>query len=189
VAPGTCPQCGAPNPPDAAFCQFCSAKLPWSSPPPPSAPAYQPLPAPQVPPTRESNAVIVIVVVVVVILIAGIAFFATLVPSTSLPSLPGTNGVVVTQVVAISGDDACGLNGVNENGFTTNVGEYRLLAWFVPASQSVSPPCTVNSITTNTAGFEVLASVPFTASSDMTLLSFQVVSYSPYNGPLNITFT
>ena len=189
MVPGTCPQCGGPNPPEATVCQFCSAKLPWTLPPPPSVPAYQPLPSLQVPQSRETSAVIVIVVVVVVILIAGIAFFAALAPSPSLPSLPGTNGVVVSQVLAISADNVCGLNGANENGFTTNVGEYQQLVWLVPASQSVSAPCTVNSITTDTAGFEVIASVPFTASTEMTFLAFQVVSYSSYNGPLNITFS
>lgn len=125
-------------------------------------------------------------------MVTSIAVFAFLVSSSShltSPSPPETNGVVVTQVVAYSPDNACGLDGVNEAGFTVNVGEMKVLAWFVPASQAVSVPCTVTAITTNTSGFELYVTVPFTATTDLTILTVEAITYSSYNGPLNLTFS
>jgi len=99
------------------------------------------------------------------------------------------NAVSVTEVYAFSPDNACGLNGVNEPGFTADALTSVPLGWVIPASESVSLPCTVTSITTNTSGFEIEASVPVTATAPMTILSFAVYTPASYHGPLDVTFT
>ena len=68
----TCPRCGAPTKPGAAFCPNCGGTL--------NAPVQQPLPSsPVAPPMaqgkKKPNAalIIVVIVVVVVLLIAAVA--------------------------------------------------------------------------------------------------------------------
>lgn len=131
---------------------------------------------------------IVFIVLLVIVLIGVAVAFATF-PSTT-PSVSQSTSVDVTQVIAYSPDNACGLNGADEGGFAASGVSFQPLAWFLPASASVSVPCTVSTITTPTAGFTVEAgNLPFTATSPMTFMSITVVTPSSYAGTLNITFT
>jgi len=127
---------------------------------------------------------IVVLVIVIILIVAALSFHPP-----SPPSLPGTNAVTVTGMYAHSPDDACGLNGVNEPGFTANAFAWAPVGWVIPASESVSLPCTVTNITTNTSGFEIAAILPVTGTSQMTILSFAVFTPASYNGPPDVTFT
>lgn len=105
-----------------------------------------------------------------------------------LPPPVGLDSVHVTEVVASSPDNACGLNGSNGGPFTFNGSQYYRLIWVVPANGSTALPCTVSTISTTTVGFGIVAALPFTATSAMTNLSIDLYTPPSYSGPLNITF-
>lgn len=127
------------------------------------------------------------VVVLFAVVGVGVALVLATAPSVSppTPSAP----VHVTQILARSPDYACGLNGVTEEGFSGRGEAFQSVVVVVPASDSVSLPGTVSSITTSTPGFHVLASLPFTATAPMTFLSFSVETPASYDGVPNLTFT
>lgn len=90
-------------------------------------------------------AVVVLVALVLVSLIVVLSFLA-------LP-LPATTNVHVTHVHLTSRDNACGLNGANEPGFTVNIGTTEPFGW---GASSVEAGCTVHNASSLTSGFFVL---------------------------------
>jgi hypothetical protein len=139
-------------------------------------------------PSTIPIAVIAGIVIIVIVVIAFLALVLS-VPS-GPPSLPGVGGdtVHVSEVAASSPDNACGLNGIVTGGFDSGPFEYEPITWVLPASGSVAPPCTVTNATTNTSGFEIVASLPFTANSTMTFFTLSVLTPASFDGVLNITF-
>jgi hypothetical protein len=190
VEPGTCGHCGGSNAGDVTICQWCGSAL---TPVPSIAPlstGYKPLTLPPPTGTRTSVppgaiAAVVIVVVLVIILVAVASSFPT---TPSLPNQSGSGRVVVTQVVVRSTDNACGLNGANQGGFSIGVYESEPLGWYIP-SGSASVPCSVSAVSTNTPGFSVEGSLPAQFNSSGNLLFVSVFCEVVYDGPLNITFT
>jgi hypothetical protein len=130
-----------------------------------------------------------VIVALVVVGAVVILFFAILLATPIQPqSSFGAGQVVVTQINAYSGDDACGLNGISFGGFTAFSGEFVSVSLYV-GGQPSGAPCTIVSISTNTPGFGVSAYLPFTTSEAESNLVISVTTPNSFNGPLNITFS
>jgi len=194
MAPTDCPKCGGPNIPGRETCQWCSSPLPRLFTPAPITQEYRPLePPPAVPAGPNVGGIIGIVVfAIVALVILGIVLTAstTVTPPSLGPPGGGSPTIVdVSAVYALSLDDACGLNGANQAGFVTTSGETVTLQWDLPATGAGHVPCTVSTVSTNSPGFSVSASLPFTATASGTPLNVGVdVPQGYYDGILNVTF-
>lgn len=202
MAPGRCPACGGPNPAGALTCQWCQNQLPTA--PSPSAPpllsGYRPVELPRPPPSPEASpGVIIGVVITIVVLLVLVAAIASLSsappspfpgPSPPFPSPGGTpTGIDVTQVAVVSPDNACGLNGADQPGFSDPSYYQQPLFWVLPMGNSTTLPCVVSSANTSTPGFQVLTgNLPQNVTFAGT--SFSVIIQSPTNfsGILELTF-
>jgi hypothetical protein len=187
MLPGTCPHCGGGNPAGAVNCQWCGLALPQILPPSPApseplpTSGYRPLPVPPsaVPSTGFPPAAIVGIVVFVVILLIIVFAFASITSS----SIPGPNSVQVSQVLVQSSDNACGLNGDNQPGFSASGGASEPI---ILGASSAATPCTVSDISTSTPGFQVLGSFPMQVSSYTDLIAFSVLCPSSFSGVLTL---
>jgi len=189
VIAGRCDRCGAPFAGGQARCDWCGSYLT----------ALRPLPPAAIAPGGRSpyhdaplfgghwRGSLVVVVCTVTVLAVVFVVVAELGPIGLSPPV-GLDAVHVTEVVASSPDDACGLDGANSGPFTANGSSFHLLLWIVPANGSGSLPCTIENISTTTPGFSVAATVPVTVTLAMTVLSFDVYTPLVYSGPLAITF-
>ncbi len=191
MAPGICPHCGGPNTPGSISCQWCEAQLPPEIPqwwPAPSAEPARPLirPMQQTPlaPVAGLAAVLIAAVVVVATVISAVA-----------PKVPVglIETIHVTTVSVRSPDDACGLDGADQDGFNeTGNGSFALM-WFLPYGTGPNGsgprlPCTVTNVSTDTPGFSVSAPLPATVARLWATLWVTTYAPSQYNGPLNLTF-
>lgn len=186
-----CPKCGGPNPPGATVCQWCTSALSQPAPPPPTL-EYHPieLDAPERPSPFTPGVIAGLVALVIVVII--IVAVAASLQSASAPS--SGSGVQVTGLRVVSGDDACGLNG-DDSGTYQSGGQVSsgyqgppIITWGVPGP-SGTVPCTVSSVSTNTPGFELSASLPQTVTSTPSVLVVSVlVEPSSFHGVLNVTF-
>ncbi len=193
-----CPKCGGQNPVGAAFCQYCGSPMPSAGaplpaggpplPPVPGAgagPAYQPYAQPASPQPRRRSLGRIVVLVVVVILVIGILAFLLLPYNTPM--------VNVTEMVFVSSDNTCGLGGAIYDGFSTNTSQPVELEFTLNNSNATQAQCKINTITTNTSGFQIVnvsplpLVIPANQSEDWT---FTVnVPGSAYNGPLYLIVT
>jgi hypothetical protein len=196
VEPLTCERCGGPNPADAANCQWCGADLPL----PPTSPTVV---VQNLPPVGTSSApgatrggsqaparliVGVVLALIFIIFVIALATQAPTVPQSPLvPSPPGFP-VTVGIIYLTSPDDACGLNGTTEPGFSGVSGQFSGETWQISA-----PPggCTIVSLTALTPGFNVFppnfgSPMNFTGGQTTAIsVSFQLPS-GGYDGDLTI---
>jgi hypothetical protein len=184
MVPGVCPQCGGPNPADATRCQWCSAALPPSPPRTIGDSGYRPLPETELP--RTTRVSVPKIAAIVIVVAVAIFFFAIVAEIPTTPLGPIAPNVVVSQVVANSPDNACGLNGQGEPGFGANSNTLVTVRFVVIVQQG--GPCTVYHVSTSTPGFNVTANLPFTSSGEFSLLEVYVQTPNNYTGPLSITF-
>ncbi|MCI4330812.1 MAG: hypothetical protein L3K19_03055 [Thermoplasmata archaeon] len=197
-----CTQCGGGNLPQASFCQYCGSALmagpgaplagalsPSNNPPPPPPPgpwggSSYPVGG-SAPPKRRRWGLIVVGAVVALLVIGGIAFLF----------LPSSPDVVVTGINFSSPDNACGLNGLVDNGFNASSGDSIELTYDISGNNTTgnaTAPCTIHSVSTSTPGFSVTgADVPLMVPANaMQLLSFSVnVPDSGYTGVLSLVVT
>lgn len=183
-----CPKCGGPNTPEADLCQWCGSALTA----PPSIPAPPP-PSPQiiveqVPVERAESPYwgvrIIIFVVFLIVIIAIIASVASNPPASSGPS------VNITGLNVNSPDNACGLSGDDSGTVTLNPpgGAIPFITWGLPGPGG-NVPCTVTGVSTNTPGFSLFGSLPYTASSVPSVLIISMTTPSSFQGVLNVTCT
>jgi hypothetical protein len=167
-------------------CQWCGSGLtaPPSTPPPPSPQVI----IEQVPVERNLSAYwgvrIIVFVVFLIVIIAIIASVTTSPPAASGPA------VNITGLNVNSPDNACGLNGDDSGTVTLNppAGGIPYIAWGLPGPGGYVP-CTVTSVSTNTPGFTLFGSLPYTASSVPSVLIISMTTASSFQGVLNVTFT
>lgn len=187
MAAGICPQCGGPNPPGATVCQWCAAALEHPIPSAAVSSGYRPLDPPEL--DQPHSIPVPVIAGLVLVAIVGIIVVAVL-ASFSNPSPPDTavDPVLVSEVVAYSGDDACSLNGNVHPGFHAPAGGLVSLEYTVYRAPGQAP-CTVYSVSTDTPGFTVHAQLPFSSSGEVSGFEVTVVTPNSYDGPLNLTFS
>lgn len=134
--------------------------------------------------------------VALVILIVGITILAANAPTaststaTSGPPQPNpyaSGPVNVTAILAVSSDNACGLNGSQQGGFHTPAHYSYVTFWWLP-QHAASLPCTVENVTTNTTGFELSSSLPTTVTVNETAIMVDIYTPAAYNGTLYLIF-
>ena len=172
------------------MCQWCSSALPRPrAPTPPPVPSQGPLPAPvSIPAGRTSSAALIgVIVLVAVMVVIAVAFVSV---ASNPPSTPPPNSSVdITGLHVVSLDNACGLNGDSSGTVTLHPPSgYPFIIWGVPGP-SGSVPCTVQSVTTNTPGFELFASFPFNVTQAPSILLVSMLPPASFVGVLNVTFT
>lgn len=130
-------------------------------------------------------AIIAAVVVVILLVIVGFVLVST----APAPSSGGPR-VNITGLNVNSPDNACGLNGDDSGTVNLNPqgGGFASITWGLPGP-GASVPCTVNSVSTSTPGFELFGSFPFNATSFPSVLIVSMLTPSSFNGVLNVTFT
>ncbi|HTW55010.1 MAG TPA: hypothetical protein VMG36_00980 [Thermoplasmata archaeon] len=182
---GQCDRCGGPFASGQRRCDWCGSYLGGAPPPLPAPAAIRPVDLPMFGGHWRGSLVVVVCTVtfLVVVFVAVIALGPV-----GLSPPVGLNAVHVTGVVASSPDNACGLNGTEEAPFVANGSSFYPLEWVVPANGSTDLPCTITNISTSTPGFTVVATLPMTATSPDTILSFDVYTPLAYTGPLALTF-
>ncbi len=172
------------------MCQWCSSALPRPrAPTAPPVPSQGPLPTPvSIPAGRTSSAALIggIVLVAVRVVIA-VAFVSV---ASNPPSTPPPGASVdITGVHLVSLDTACGLNGDSSGTVTLHPPRgFPFIIWGVPGP-SGSVPCTVQSVTTNTPGFERFASFPVNVTRAPGVLLVSMLPPPSFVGVLNVTFT
>ncbi len=172
------------------MCQWCGAALPQSP-----APPVEPIPSPVI--IRESEpsswgrrspggviGLIVFVVFVIIILSVALSLNSSMSSSGSGPT------VNITGLNVMSPDNACGLNGDNSGTIDLHPpgGGMAIISWGLPGPGG-SLPCTVQTVTTNTPGFELIGALPDTATSFPSVLIVSMTTPSSFQGGLNVTFT
>jgi len=170
-----------------------SAPLPPATPPPPPPGGWGPSPyggGPIGGPPRRSRArtvLIVVAVVVVVLLVIGVAAYLL------LPAAPPA--INVTGINFQSPDDACGLNGATDTGFTANESQAMEFTYQISGNNTTNggtAACTIHTVSTSTPGFSVSgANVPLSIPVNSSqLLSFSVtMPSSSYTGVLTLVMT
>ncbi len=132
--------------------------------------------------------VVASIVTVVVLLI----IFAVVLANSSAPSLPsgGSSSVDITGLNVRSADNACGLNGDNSGTIYLHPsgGGLPFIVWGLPGPGG-SIPCTVQNVSTDTLGFVLFGSLPYTATSFPSTLAISMIVPSSFHGVLNVTFT
>jgi len=199
-----CSHCGASNPDNASYCQYCGNTLggpagggPLPSGVPPSAPPSMPPMAaptgygapPPAPRRRRSLArtiLIILVVVVVVILVLGVVAYFLIPPAPS---------VTITVINFQSSDNVCGLNGATSQGYTANTSETDQLSFGITGNNTTgggTAACTIHTISTSTPGFSISgANVPLAIPANQTenLVFDLTVPSSGYNGNVTLVLT
>jgi hypothetical protein len=126
--------------------------------------------------------IVVFIVIVIIIVVAAASFHPTTTPSSPTVDITGLN--------VTSPDNACGLNG--DDSGTVNLqppgGGMPIISWGLPGPGG-SLPCTVQSASTNTPGFNLIGSLPYTATTFPSVLIISMIVPSSFNGVLNVTFT
>jgi hypothetical protein len=180
-----CPKCHATSHPGATTCQWCGTPLPKPDPNSPAALVDREpdLPnEPHPPKNLEEEAIAgIAIVVVIIVLAAGFAWWVDQ-PAQAGPSFR------VSQVLVYSSDDACGLNGANQAGFSIPKSGPPSLNWTLPLG-GAPLPCTVHAVSTDTPGFSFLSDLPMTVHSGLAVLTVTVEAPASYYGPLNVTFS
>jgi hypothetical protein len=127
-------------------------------------------------------ALIFIVIIVIVVLVATISINVS--APHSGPSLD------ITGLNVRSPDNACGLNG--DDAGTVNLsppgGGIPFILWGLPGPGG-SVPCTVQNVSTNTPGFALFGSLPYTATSFPSVLAISMIPPASFSGVLNVTFS
>ena len=129
--------------------------------------------------------IIVFVVFVIILLVIVFSLSTSITPPSTGSSL-NINGLNVQ-----SPDNACGLNGDNAGTITLQPppgGGIPFISWGLPGPGG-SVPCTVRNVSTNTPGFDLFGSFPYTATSFPSVLVVSMIPPSSFNGVLNVTFT
>jgi hypothetical protein len=171
-------------------CQWCGSSIPQ-----PAAPPVQPSPATVIITERGPGpgwgrspggvaGVIVFVAFVIIILVAAISLNFSMSMSGSGPS------VDITGLNVMSSDNACALNGDDSGNINLHPpgGGIPFILWGLPGPGG-SLPCTVQSVSTNTPGFSLFGSLPYTATSFPGSLAISMFTPSSFSGVLNVTFT
>ena len=185
---GECPKCGGPNTPEAQVCQWCGSGLTSSASVPPPLPPSPQVIVEQVPVERTPSVYWgVRIIVFVVFLVVIIAIVASV--GTGPPASPGSS-VSISGLDVKSPDNACGLSGDDSGTVTLNPpdGGIPYIAWGLPGPGG-NVPCTVTAVSTNTPGFYLFGSLPYTASSLASVLIISMTTPSSFQGVLNVTFT
>lgn len=149
MAIGLCPHCAGTNRLASSFCQWCGVGLGSIDPAPPGPYAASYSPRLSAGAKGASRTAVIVVVLVVVVLIASASVGVGLLVA-SLPHPTLSNQVQVSQILLTSSNDACGLAGAVEPGFTVNVGTMQPVVWSVPNSIVT---CSISSIAAITSGF------------------------------------
>lgn len=128
--------------------------------------------------------VIAFVVIVIIILVVAVSLNSSMSPSGSGPS------VNITGLNVMSSDNACGLNGDDSGNINLHPpgGGIPFILWGLPGP-SGSLPCTVQSVSTDTAGFSLFGSLPYTATSVPDSIAISMIPPTSFDGVLNVTFT
>ena len=140
----------------------------------------------EVPERRYGPPGVIAAVILVFVIIVIVAAVAT---NTSMHGSTGPS-VDITGLSVTSPDNACGLNGDDSGTVQMNMpgGGMPTISWGLPGP-SGSLPCTVSSASTNTPGFVLIGSFPFTATSFPSVLIVSMETPSSFHGILNVTFT
>ena len=127
--------------------------------------------------------------IVAVVAVLLIVIMVALILSSSAPS-PSGPSVDITGLKVKSPDNACGLNG--DDSGTINLkppgGGIPFILWGLP-SPGGSIPCTVQNVSTDTPGFTLIGSLPYTATSFPSTLAISMILPSSFHGVLDATFT
>jgi hypothetical protein len=129
---------------------------------------------------------VIVAVIVAFILVIGVAAFLF---------APPTPSIQVTVITVVSVDNVCGLGGASASGFNASTGDQVGLSFNITganATPSGTLACTIETVTTTTAGFGLLnVTVPLIVPANETvILSFTVqCPNSDYTGNLTLVMT
>ena len=127
--------------------------------------------------------------IVTVFAVLLIITMVALILSGSAPS-PSGPSVDITRLNVKSPDNACGLNGDGSGTINLNPpgGGIPFILWGLPGPGG-SIPCTVQNVSTDTPGFLLFGSLPYTATSFPSSLAISMIPPSSFHGVLDVTFT
>ena len=127
----------------------------------------------------------IVAVVAVLLIITMVA----LILSGSAPS-PSGPSIDITRLNVKSPDNACELNGDDSGTINLNPpgGGIPSTLWGLPGPGG-SIPCTVQNVSTDTPGFMLFGSLPYTATSFPSSLAISMIPPSSFHGVLDVTFT
>jgi hypothetical protein len=127
--------------------------------------------------------------------LVGVVVFILIVSVIGYLLIPPPPAINVTEIDFQSADDPCGLLNFSYPGFTANASQVLWLGLYVMGNSTAgggSASCTINSVSSATAGFTLTgADVPLSvpANTNETLQFNVTCPTSPYSGALTLSVT